>query len=149
MWHRVKNLFSSLNSYNVLSPDLKVRQQVNNALRCRPILSAEDWFQRFYQAQGVAQSVVIFAYSRFHHYSGLDFGRVLPTDRFHEDLRWSDVCWFDWNLQLYEDCWQEFGIDLSDCFDESQLSTVGEFLTCLNQAINQPASAKYHLEMEI
>jgi hypothetical protein len=149
MWHRVKNLFVSLNSYAVLSPDLKVRQQVNRALRGRPALSAEDWFQRFYQVQGIANPVALFAYSQLQHYSGLDFSRVLPTDRFCDDLHWSDVCWFDWNLQLYDDCWQEFGIDLSDCFDESQLSTVQEFVTFLNQAIHQTTSTRYHLEIEI
>jgi hypothetical protein len=149
MWHRVKNLFVSLNSYSVLSPDLKVRQQVNSALCDRPKLSAEDWYQRFYRAYGVAHPIVIFTYSRLQHYSGLDFGRVLPSDRFYEDLRWSDICWFDWNVQLYDDCWQEFGVDLSDCFDESQLSTVQEFVVFLNQAIPQTTSARYHLEMEI
>ncbi|WAL60919.1 hypothetical protein [Thermocoleostomius sinensis] len=149
MWHRVKNLFISLNSYAVLSPDLKVRQQVNKALRDRPELSAEDWFHRFYQAYGVAHPVVIFAYSQLQHYSGLQFGRVLPTDRFHEDLRWSDVCWFDWNLQLYDDCWQEFGVDLRGCFDELQWITVQDFVVGLNQAIYQTIPARSHLEMEI
>ena len=133
MWHRLKNLFFSLNTYKTLSPDFKVRQQVNRALSNRPALSSDQWFETFYRSQGVAYTVVSFAYRHLQAYSGLEIGRVCPTDRLDADLHWTEVCWFDWEAQLCHDVQQQFNIDISDCLDDFQEFTIGELVAFLDQ----------------
>lgn len=133
MWHRFKNLVVSLKTYDALSPDLKVRRQVNRSLEQRPSLNCDQWFEAFYQSQGILYPVASFAYQHLAQYSGLEFGRVLPTDRLNEDLCWTQVCWFDWELSLYDDFWQHFGVDISSCLDESSLDTVTDLILFLNQ----------------
>lgn len=134
MWHRLKNLFFSLNTYKTLSPDLKVRQRVNRTLSDRPALSSDQWFETFYRSQGIAQTVVSFAYRHLGLYSGLEISRVRPTDRLDADLHWTEVCWFDWEAQLCHDVQQQFSVDISDCLDDFQEFTIGELVTFLDQA---------------
>ncbi|MBF2051783.1 MAG: hypothetical protein EDM05_047600 [Leptolyngbya sp. IPPAS B-1204] len=141
MWHRFKNLVVSLKTYDALSPDLKVRRQVNRMLRQRPLLSLNQWFQSFYQPLGITYTVTDFAYVHLARYSGLELGRVLPTDRLDEDLHWTQVCWFDWQLNLYDDFWQQFGVDISDCWDESALLTIKDLMAFLNACSTQADSA--------
>ena len=133
MWHRFKNVFYSLKTYDALSPDLKIRRQVNRLLQQRPALDCQQWFQTFYQPQGITYAVASFAYLHLAQYSGLEFGRVLPSDRLDEDLRWTQVCWFDWQCQLCEDFWQRFEVDISDRLDESMLPTVIDLISFLHQ----------------
>lgn len=135
MWDRLKNLFFSFRTYKSLSPDFKVRQQVNRSLQHRPALNLDQWFETFYKPQGIAYPVVAFAYTHLKQYSGLEFGRVLPDDRLHEDLHWSSVCWFDWEIQLCDDFCQTFDIDLSSHLVELNPSTVAEFVLFLNHSI--------------
>lgn len=132
MWHRFKNFVFSLKTYDTLSPDLKVRRQVNRALRQRPALEFEQWFQSFYQPRGITHAVATFAYRHLARYSGLEFNRVLPTDRLQEDLHWTQVCWFDWELHLYDDFWQQFGVDISEYLDEATMLTVIDLMAFLN-----------------
>lgn len=133
MWHRLKNLVFSLKTYDALSPDLKVRRQVNRSLRQRPALNCEQWFQAFFQPQGITNTVASFAYTHLERYSGLEIGRVLPTDRLEQDLHWTQVCWFDWELHLYDDFWQQFGVDISDSLEESTLLTIKDLIAFLNR----------------
>lgn len=139
MWHRFKNLVFSLKTYDALSPDLKVRRQINRWLQQRPALDLEQWFQAFYQPQGISYAITAFAYEHLARYSGLDIGRILPTDRLNEDLCWTQVCWFDWQTNLYDDFWQHFGIDLSDCLDEDALLTVKDLMAFLHSCQTQPS----------
>lgn len=141
MWHRLKNLCFSLNTYQVLRPDFKVRQQVNRALGDRPALSADEWFAAFYQSQGIAYAVAIFAYHYLEKYSGLAMSQVQPADRLDKDLHWTEVCWFDWESQLCHDVQQQFGIDISECLSECLSEyldgcnpfTIGELVAFLDQ----------------
>jgi hypothetical protein len=132
MWYRLKNIFSSLRTYNSLSPDLRVRRQVNQKLRDRPALNLHDWFEAFYHAQGVPYTIATFAYTYLSQYSGLDIGRILPHDRLHEDLHWTQVCWFDWETNLCNDFYRYFGIDISDRFDPSCFLTIWDLIIFLN-----------------
>ncbi|MBF2003329.1 MAG: hypothetical protein IGS50_19830 [Synechococcales cyanobacterium C42_A2020_086] len=138
MWQRFNNFISSLTTYRALSPDLRVRRQVNQRLRRRPALSVEQWFETFYQPQGMTYSVVAFAYQQLPLYSGLDIARVLPDDHLYEDLCWAQVCWFDWQLNLCEDFCHHFGIEesdslaLSDCLEKTTLFTIRDLIALLN-----------------
>lgn len=133
MWHRFKNLVFSLKTHDALSPDLQVRRQVSQLLRQRPDLHLDQWFGSFYQPAGITYAVAAFAYEHLARYSGLEFGRVLPSDRLEQDLRWTQICWFDWQLNLYDDFWQHFNVDISDCLDSADFLTVSDLITLLNQ----------------
>lgn len=135
MQNRFTNFLASLQTYGALSPDLKRRRQVSRRLRQRPALPLVAWFESFYQPQGVSQTVAQFAYEQLAAYSGLELGRVLPSDRLDADLYWTQVCWFDWELRLYEDFWQQFGVDISDSFDATACSTVQDLVVWLNRAV--------------
>jgi len=137
MWHRFKNLCFSLNTYKTLSPDPGVRQQVNRVLRDRPMLSSDQWFETFYQSQNIAYSVANFAYHYLEVYSGLEMGRVRPGDRLHLDLRWTEICWFDWETQLCEDVQQQFSVDISECPEDWQAFTIGELVAFLDQVTRE------------
>lgn len=136
MLRQFKNVISSVQTYGELSPDLQSRRQVDRALYRRRYLSLDEWFQFFWQSRGIAKPVVAFAYIHLEKYSGLQIGRVLPSDRLEQDLKFTLICWFDWHLDLCEDFWNAFGVEIFDRFDLQTISTVEEFVTCLNYLLS-------------
>jgi hypothetical protein len=124
MWRSLKNFFYSLWTYSDLSPDLRLRRSVNRSLRRRSLLSHQDWYERFWQSADIPKSVSDFVYTQLSAYSGLEFGRVLPSDRLNEDLRLPSVCWFDWERSFCQDFLDDFDIDLGDRFDPATLSKI-------------------------
>jgi hypothetical protein len=136
MWHRLKNFVFSFKTYKALSPDLKVRQRVNQALHRRRAMNLDEWFETFFKGRGIAYPIANFVYHRLSHYSGLEFSRVLPTDRLNEDLKWTKVCWFDWELNLCDDFYGQFKVDISDRLDELHSSTVEELVCFLDRALH-------------
>lgn len=114
MWYQLKNFIQSFKTYSVLSPDLKARRQVLHFLRKRPLLSPAEWYEIYGQSFQISLPITEFAYRYLAEYSGLEFGRVLPGDRLDEDLSWTKICWFDWQLALCDDFCEQFAIDLSD-----------------------------------
>ncbi len=135
MWRDLQNLLYGLNTYFDLSPDLKLRRQINGRLEQRSHLSAQDWFRVLWQPQAVSAKVAHFAYTYLEEYSGLTFAKVRPTDRLNEDLRFPEVCWFDWHLHLCEDFYEQFGVDISDRLDLDTLITVKDLLLFLHQEL--------------
>ncbi|XHX78371.1 MAG: hypothetical protein RBJ76_28785 [Stenomitos frigidus ULC029] len=135
MWRRLKNIFASLRAYSDLRPDLRMRQRVNRCLRNRPPLSANQWFEQFWQPQGINQPIVTFVYTQMQAYSGLEFARVRPHDRLNEDLYLTLVCWFDWETSFNEDFFARFDIDLGDRFDPQNFTTVEELVIFLNHQL--------------
>ncbi len=112
MWRSLKNLVTSFSTYSDLSPDLKMRRRVNQQLRDRPNLSAEEWHKTFWQPLNISQEISNFVYSFMQTYSGLEFGRTQPDDHLEQDLYLSLICWFDWQITLEEDFYHCFGIKL-------------------------------------
>ncbi|MGI0489239.1 hypothetical protein ACN4EK_27825 [Pantanalinema rosaneae CENA516] len=112
-----------------------MRRRVNRALRDRPTLSADEWFVQFWQPLDVSRQIAEFVYTQMATYTGLDFTRVRPDDRLNDDLHLALVCWFDWELSLYEDFFTQFGVDLSDRFDPERYLTIKEFVLFLNQQL--------------
>ncbi len=133
MWHRLKNFFYSLQTYDALSPDLRTRRIVNRWLRDRPPRNVNDWYDAFWQHHNVSRSVVAFAYTHLEKYSGLQLARVLPSDRLEEDLRLTLVCWFDWHITLCEDFHQCLGVSIQDDWELTTLTTVEEFVLFLHR----------------
>lgn len=132
MWQRLKNVLLSFQTYGDLSPDLKVRRRVNRALRDRPALTVDQWYEYFWQPHKISKEVAAFVYRYLAQYSGLQVARMIPGDRLNEDLQLPLVCWFDWELRLCEDFQQCFGVDISECPELYDLSTVEEFVVFLN-----------------
>ena len=138
MWRQLKNLVMHLQTYPALSPDLGERQVVNRHLKTRPPLSAQEWYIRYWTPPAVprpmSSSVIEFAYKHLKTYSGLDSGRLQPQDRLVEDLQFPLVCWFDWGLTLCDDFYEQFGIDLTETFDETQFRTLADLIAYLEAA---------------
>lgn len=135
MWQKLKNLYLSATTYSALGPDSGMRRRVNRSLRHRPFLNDLEWFHTFFQAEGTHQAIALFAYTHLHRYSGIPMGRVVPADRLEEDLHWTDVCWFDWEMSLCDDFWQVFHVDISDRLMGSSFSTVEGLIVFLDQQI--------------
>ncbi|MGQ9873126.1 hypothetical protein [Leptodesmis sp.] len=140
MWRSLKNFFYSLWTYSDLSPDLKMRRCVQRFLHRRSLLNSCEWYERFCKPD-IPKPISDFVYTRMSHYAGLEFGRVLPTDRLNEDLHLTLICWFDWELVFCEDFLRTFGIDLRDRFAPETLSTVQDLLLFLKHqflSVNHP-----------
>lgn len=132
MWRKLRNIFASFTSYADLSPDIQLRRQVNRFLRDRPNLDRDTWYEQCWQPQEIAESVAAFTYDYFANSTGLEFGRVRPSDRLVEDLHLPLICWFDWEIEFCEAFLEQFGIDLSLDFDIHQFSTVQDLIRFLN-----------------
>ncbi len=141
MWRLLKNFFNSLRTYPDLSPDLRIRQRVNRRLSDRPRLNPEDWYQKFWQSLDITRQVSDFVYCHLPQYSGLDCGRIYPSDRLQADLSLSLVCWFDWQQSLRQDFFTQFQIDLGEETDLETLTTIEDFIVFLDRqlmSINRP-----------
>lgn len=114
---------------------MALRRRVNQQLRHRPRLSSATWSSLFFEigSEAISPSLLSFIYTQLKTYSGLETGRIRPSDRLIEDLRFPLVCWFDWSSQLCDDFYNTFQVDISDEFDESLLKTVSDLVCFLNR----------------
>ena len=135
MWRRVNNLVNSLITYQTLSPDVRFRKHVNQRLQERPYLSIDQWVETFWKTENILRVTAEFVYYTFASYSGLQFAYIFPDDRLEEDLLWTHVCWFDWEISFFEDVKTQFNIDISDCFHRETISTVADLVRFLDQQI--------------
>ena len=143
MWRTLTNLIFSLRTYRALSPDIQVRRRVNRMLRTRDPLNMDEWFERFWQApqsapqssEKISKALVAFLYTHLARYTKLEIARVLPCDRLQEDLHLPTICWFDWEINLCDDFYQTFGVDISYSFDVSTLSTIEDLALFLNRQL--------------
>jgi hypothetical protein len=88
-------------------------------------------YEVHWQPLGAPRDDVEFVYRALAGYSGLDFGRVLPSDALR-DLRFEEVCWSDWTLDFREDL-RRFGM-LS--FEDQRLQsaeTIAEIVFAISE----------------
>jgi hypothetical protein len=135
MWRSLSNFLNSLWTYFDLSPDLGMRRLVKRFLRCRPMLSQREWYERFWQPADIPRPISDFVYTKMSEYSGLEFGRVLPNDRLNEDLHLVLICWFDWEASFCQDFLDNFGIDPSDRFNPDTFTTVQDLVLFLKNQL--------------
>lgn len=139
MWQPLRNLISSIQTYGLLSPDLDARSRVSRWLAPRPCLTRDDWFHQCWVPPAVRQAfpkpLVDFIYDRLGVYTGLEVGRLRPSDRLLEDLQFPAICWFDWGLTLCDDVYTTFGRDITDQFDETQLATCLDLMAFLSHQL--------------
>ncbi|NDJ17264.1 hypothetical protein [Myxacorys almedinensis] len=135
MWRKLKNFFLSLRTYSDMSPDVGLRRRINQTLRSRSSRSFEEWYHSFWKRLDVSKDVAAFVYDQMEEYSGLQFSRVLPSDRLSTDLHLSMVCWFDWECTLCDDFCDRFSVDIHGCFDPYALSTIKDLVVFLNQQV--------------
>lgn len=134
MWRQLSNYVNSVQTYRDLSPDIQVRYQINQGLRShRQALTLQDWCQEFYRVTNARLSLLAFVHTCFQRYSGIDFSRVRPQDRLSEDLQFPLVCWFDWSLTFCDDFVRQFGIDISERFDEAHFATLADLIIFLDR----------------
>lgn len=152
----LNNFMSSVSAYSDMSPDLDIRQQVNEWMqgRDRRALSVTEWCDLFAgefptvaaatvdaETESDAKSVLAFVYEYFAEYAGIDFSQVRPNDSLNRDLKFPLICWFDWTLNFCDDFLTHFDLDLSDCFDEADFATIGEMVEFLVAQVAAPALA--------
>ncbi len=146
MWQPLKNFVNSLTTYMALSPDMVARQRVNQWLRSRPCLTCDEWYRYHWTPPAVRRPLpkplIDFTYQQLTDYSGLEIGRVKPSDRLVEDLSFPAVCWFDWSLTLCEDFYETFDLDISEHFDETQLFTCADLVNFLEQQLENRQDAE-------
>jgi hypothetical protein len=135
MWRRVNNLVNSLITYKSLSPDSRSRRQVRRWLNQRPSLTSDQWFEVFWRDENILKLTSEFVYSSFSSYSGLKFAYVIPEDRLEEDLCWTHVCWFDWEITFFSDVEADFNIDISEVFYSETITTISDLMHFLDQQI--------------
>lgn len=133
MWRQFRNILHSVQTYADLSPDLEVRRSVQESLGDRPTLSQTEWFEQLWRPLGVSPETADFAYHHLEIYSGLPLAQVRPDDRLHEDLKWTLVCWFDWEEALCDDFRECFAVDIYDSLGLNLFSTVAELVCFLEQ----------------
>jgi hypothetical protein len=79
-------------------------------------------------------------------YSGIDFARVLPTDRIAEVLRFDEVCWRDWEMDFISDLREKLGLDvMADPAlkrEVERAETIGDLMRALSRAadVSGPAA---------
>ena len=139
MWRTLTNLIFSLRTYRALSPNFQVRRRVNRMLKSRTPLSIDEWFERFWQtpnsAENIPKDLAAFLYKNLARYTDLEIACILPCDRLNEDLHFPAICWFDWEINLCEDFYETFGVDISFSFDVSNLSTIEDLALFLNRQL--------------
>lgn len=138
MWRQLNNYVSSVQTYNDLSPDVQIREVVNQRLRSkRSALNLGAWCQEFSRTTRCDRQLLAFIYQSFQAYSGIEFSFVRPSDRLIEDLQLPLVCWFDWVHTFCDDFIQQFGIDLSGSFDEANFTTLADLAIFLDEQVAQ------------
>ena len=134
------NLVNSLITYGWLSPNLAIQRRLSHWLLTRPYLSCDQWFNRYWNQPGLARAysreLIQFLYTHLQEYTGLEVGRLQPSDRLVDDLQFPSICWFDWGLTLCTDFYDAFGVDISDQFDEGCLETCADLVDFLNFALD-------------
>jgi hypothetical protein len=135
MWQRFKNIFFSVSRYADLSPDLRTRRQVQRWLRDRPALPLDEWVA-IWESQGISRPMAEFVVQQMREHSGLDFARVQPSDRLIEDLKLPLICWFDWEITLGNQFFDQFGVDISEWLAFEPLHTVADLVHLLQQRLD-------------
>ncbi|MEL6160712.1 MAG: hypothetical protein AAFQ40_01350 [Cyanobacteria bacterium J06623_5] len=137
MMNQLNNWLCSIRTYADLSPDLTIRRQINQQMKdCgRSMLGLSDWCTLF-SAKTSSRPVLAFVYWQFSEYSGIEFGRVRPGDQLIADLQLPLVCWHDWAIDFCEDFCNQFQVDLSDRFDETDFDTVDELVAFLVEQVS-------------
>ena len=140
-WQKANNYLHSLETYPDMSPDLAIRDRVNQSLRRhRRPLSPKAWCEEGVRATQSQSDTVLFVYRTLETYSGIEFSRVRPHDRLVDDLQFPMVCWFDWSVSFCDYVAAQFGIDISDCFDETRFITLADMIVFLDACLaSRPA----------
>ena len=106
------------------------RQAVNAFLSSREPLSVEKWGVEIL-GETVEPSLASFVICHLGSYSGLSVERFRASDRLVEDLRWGDVTYGDWELDLIEDFARAFHVSLVKRLHGRTFHTAGELIAFL------------------
>ncbi len=134
---QLHNRWMDLNAYPDMRPDYKIRQQVNRSHADRPLYSAVEWHQRFWYPLGVQRLLSEFVYELLGECSGLEIGRLVPSDRLMQDLQLPLVCWFDWEMVWTEQFSSRFELDSDWILDIGEFETLEELMLALDRLLKR------------
>jgi hypothetical protein len=109
---------------------LRTRARVRRALAHRRAPESLEWYERIWKPRAISPQTAEFVRERFSRYSGIDFTKVLPSDRVCEDLGFPHVTYGDWDLDLIEEFESAFGVRLN-LTDVAKLRTVEDWMSFL------------------
>ncbi|MGF1538043.1 MAG: hypothetical protein ACFB4J_16385 [Elainellaceae cyanobacterium] len=133
-WQQLKNAYFSASTYRDLSADLSQRRRVKTSLRERRTLSRQVWCRKLWP-EVYSTKILAFLYDRIPQYSGLSAGKLRPGDDLEQDLSWTQICEFDWDMALCDDFQAVFGYDISDSLIGAQFYTLEDLVRCLHQQV--------------
>jgi hypothetical protein len=134
---QLQNRWMDLNAYPDMRPDYRVRQQVKRSHADRSLYSAVEWHQRFWYPLGVQRLLSEFVYELLGECSGLDVGRLLPSDRLMQDLQLPLVCWFDWEMVWTEQFVHRFELETDWVLDIGEFETLEELMVALDRLLKR------------
>lgn len=135
--NQLQNRWMDLSAYPDMRPDYKMRKHVNQHLSTRPLYGAVEWHQRFWYPLRVQRAVSEFVYEILRECSGLEVGRLLPSDRLMMELQLPMVCWFDWEIAWTEQFISRFELETDWILDIGEFETLQDFMLALNTLLKQ------------
>jgi hypothetical protein len=134
---QLQNRWMDLNAYPDMRPDYRMRQQVKRSHADRPLYSVVEWHQRFWYPLGVQRLLSEFVYELLGECSGLEVGRLLPSDRLMQDLQLPLVCWFDWEMVWTEQFGTRFELETDWILDIGEFETLEELMVALDRLLKR------------
>jgi len=83
-------------------PNPKRRREIIQMLSQRPVLSDEDWHQRFYLGTNIPLTFTAWVRKALSTYLGYDLTRAVPGDRLVQDLGLFEATWDDTDWDIFE-----------------------------------------------
>lgn len=109
-------------------PNPKKRREVIQMLSQRPVLSDEDWHQRFYSETSIPTTFTARVRKVLSTYFGYDLTRAVPGDRLVRDLGLFEATWDDTDRDIFEEFQVTFDADLPRQDDLDKIVTLDDFI---------------------
>lgn len=139
---QLQNRWMDLNAYPDMRPDYKIRQQVNRKHADRSLYNSVEWHQRFWYPLGIQRLLSEFVYELLGECSGLEVGRLLPSDRLMVELQLPLVCWFDWEMVWTEQFITRFELQTDWILDIAEFETLEELMLALDSLLKRQSAAQ-------
>jgi len=118
-------------------PNPKRRREVIRMLSQRPVLSDEDWHQRFYSETTIPLTFTTWVRKALSKYFGYDLSRAVPDDRLVRDLGLYEATWDDTHWDIFEDFQGTFDTDLPPQDDLEKVVTLDDFIRIFRSCCSQ------------
>ena len=113
---------------NTYGPNPKRRREVKQMLSQRPVLSDEDWHQRFYSETSIPLTFTTWVRKVLSKYFRYDLSKAVPDDLLVQDLGLYEATWSDTDWDIFEDFQATFDADLPHQDDLEKIVTLDDFI---------------------